>query len=326
MIQAGATGNVLKLYEDKPLAHDAWDIDLYYVEKSTPIDLLKECTILENGPLKTTVAFTWKTPQMEIFQRIHCYSHTKRIDFETDINWSARQQLLKVEFPVSIRSTEAIYDIQFGNVKRPTHWNTSWDMARFESVGHKWAALTEPYYGISLMNDSKYGYSIKDNVLGLSLLKGPVYPDPKADIGHHHFVYSLYPFAGQTSKHDIEREATYLNAPLRIVRGETQSGFQEPLLSISGHGVIIDTVKKAEDRESLIVRLHEMEGARSSVTITSSLPLEAWREINLMEDESISDFNEVPICLTFNPYEIKTIELIIKGQNAERPYRTEPGL
>ncbi|WRP06278.1 alpha-mannosidase [Rossellomorea aquimaris] len=326
MIQAGATGNVLKLYEDKPLAHDAWDIDLYYVEKSTPIDLLEECTILENGPLKTTVAFTWKTPQMEIFQRIHCYSHTKRIDFETDINWSARQQLLKVEFPVSIRSTEAIYDIQFGNVKRPTHWNTSWDMARFESVGHKWVALTEPYYGISLMNDSKYGYSIKDNVLGLSLLKGPVYPDPKADIGHHHFVYSLYPFAGQTSKQDIEREATYLNAPLRIVRGETQSGFQEPLLSISGHGVIIDTVKKAEDRESLIVRLHEMEGARSSVTITSSLPLEAWREINLMEDESISDFNEGPICLTFNPYEIKTIELIIKEQNAEGPYWTEPGL
>lgn len=307
MIEPGRAGNVLKLYEDKPMAHDAWDLDLYYMEKSKSIDLLKDCTILDNGPLQTTIEFRWEAPQVKIIQRIHCYAHSKRIDFETDVDWEARQQLLKVEFPVAIRSTEAIYDIQFGNVKRPTHWNTSWDVARFESVAHKWAALSEPFYGVSLMNDSKYGYSIKDNVMALSLLKGPIYPDPKADIGHHHFVYSLYPFAGQTAKHDVEREATYLNAPIRVMKGTASEEFTNSLLSISGTGVIVDTVKKAEERGTLIVRLHEMEGATTSCRI--NMDVKKWREVNLMEDEYLSEYTSGPIDLTFHPYEIKTIEL-----------------
>jgi alpha-mannosidase len=309
IITAGSTGNVFKLYEDKPLAHDAWDIDLFYQEKFTIINALIECKIVDNGPLRTTLSFTWQSPQAEIVQKVHCYHHTKRIDFETDINWEARQKLLKVEFPVDIRSTEAIYDIQFGNVKRPTHWNTSWDIARFESVGHKWAALAEPFYGISLMNNSKYGYSIKDNVLALSLLKGAIFPDPKADLGLHHFTYSIYPFSGQTSKQEVEREATYLNSRPRVVPGKVKKEFEQSLFFISSNQVIVDTIKKAEDRETIIVRLHEMEGSRAKAAIASSIKVKCWREVNLMEDEAFTEFIQRPMELTFTPYEIKTIEI-----------------
>lgn len=309
LLTQGAKGNVFKLYEDRPMAHDAWDIDLYYQEKYSIINRLKGCTIVDNGPLRTTVRFTWEYNNVQIKQDVHCYRHTKRIDFETKVNWEARQKLLKVEFPVAIRSTEAIYDIQFGNVKRPTHWNTSWDVARFETVGHKWAAMTEPNFGISLMNNSKYGYSIKDNVLALSLLKGPVYPDPKADIGVHEFTYSIYPFKGTTHKHDVEKEAMSLNAPIRVISGEVKEVFTQSLFTVSNERVILDTIKKAEDRESTIIRLHEMEGSTEEVVVDSSYRLKSWREVNLMEDDGFTPFSEGPIKLSFTPYEIKTIEI-----------------
>ncbi|WP_339148915.1 MULTISPECIES: alpha-mannosidase [unclassified Sutcliffiella] len=309
MLKHRSLGNVFKLYEDKPLAHDAWDIDLFYQEKYDIIQSLKDCSLVDNGPLRTTIRFAWDYQEVQIEQYVHCYLHTKRIDFETKINWEARQKLLKVEFPVGIRSTEAIYDIQFGNVKRPTHWNTSWDMARFETVGHKWAAITEPNYGIGLMNDSKYGYSIKDNVMALTLLKGPVYPDPQADIGIHLFTYSIYPFKGPAHKHDIEREATYLNAPLRVAAGKVKEEFTKSLFTLNNDRIVLDTIKKAEDRESTIIRLHEMEGSTEEVVIDSSYSIGRWREVNLMEDEGYMDFNEGPINLSFTPYEVKTIEL-----------------
>ncbi|WP_051541269.1 glycoside hydrolase family 38 C-terminal domain-containing protein [Caldalkalibacillus mannanilyticus] len=273
------------------------------------IDQLKECKIVDNGPIRTTLCFIWEFPQGEMIQYVHSYRHTKRLDFETEVLWNARQKLLKVEFPVEIRSTEAIYDIQFGNVKRPTHWNTSWDMARFETVGHKWAALAEPYYGIGLLNNSKYGYSIKNHVLALSLLKGSVYPDPHADLGKHHFTYSLYPFGGIACKHEVEREATYLNSELRVLPGKVKQEFEQCLFSVTSEQVILDTIKKAEDRESIILRLHEMEGSTTRVHIESSYKIRRWREVNMMEDESYTDYQPAPLTLSFTPYEIKTIEV-----------------
>ncbi|WP_096189003.1 alpha-mannosidase [Evansella halocellulosilytica] len=315
LIEAGKVGNHLKLYEDKPMAHDAWDIDLYYYEKFSTIEELKECKIIDNGPLRTTLRFTWKQGDLEVKQHIHCYHHTRRIDFETEVDWSLRQSLLKVEFPIAVRTTEAIYDIQFGNVKRPTHWNTSWDMARFETVGHKWAALAEPNYGVSLMNDSKYGYSIKDNVMALSLLKGAIHPDPEADKGIHQFTYSLYPFSGVAHKQDVEREAIYLNNNLVAKPGTVKTPFTESLLKISSDQVFIDAVKKSEDSNHLIVRLHEIEGAQVQIQLDSYYKVKQWREVTLMEEEYSSTpqgkFTDTIIELNFTPYEIKTLEIVI---------------
>ena len=311
IISPALAGNVFRLYEDKPMAHDAWDIDLFYTEKSVVVHTLTRCELIENGPLRTTVLFAWDCPGAEITQYMHFYKHTSRIDFETKVNWTARQQLLKVEFPLDIRTTEAMFDIQFGNVKRPTHWNTSWDAARFETVGHKWAALADPYYGIGLMNDSKYGYSAKDNLLSLTLLKGAIHPDPEADIGVHHFTYSLFPFKGIGRKRDLERESSYLNTDWQVVKGKALQSYEESLLTLSSDQVVIDAVKKAEQGNQVIVRMHEMEGARANVMLGSMYPIKGWREVNLMEESTLTEKSEEPIHLLFTPYEIKTIELTI---------------
>ncbi len=309
IIPHGEKGNVFKLFEDKPLAHDAWDIDLFYIEKPSVIDELSTYEIIENGPLRTTLKFAWSRPHVEIVQYVHCYNHSQRIDFETEVNWTARQQLLKVEFPVDIRTSEAIFDIQFGNVKRPTHWNTSWDMARFETVGHKWAALAEPYYGVSLMNDSKYGYSVKDHVLSLTLLKGAIHPDPKADIGFHQFTYSILPFRGEGNKREVERESTYLNTDIKAVEGEHKKPYDRSLVTLSSDQVVVDTIKKAENSNRLIIRLHEMEGARGVIDLTTGYKVTRWREVNLMEDIGLTEYLDTPMTLTFSPYEIKTVEV-----------------
>lgn len=123
------------------------------------------------------------------------------------MDWHERRQLLKVEFPVNIRSTQATYDIQFGNIVRNTHWNTSWDWAKYEVVGHKWADLSETGYGIALLNNCKYGYDIKDSTMRLSLLKGATEPDQFADLGIHYFTYSLLPHKGGWQEGKVEQEA-----------------------------------------------------------------------------------------------------------------------
>ncbi|GGC85108.1 alpha-mannosidase [Thalassobacillus devorans] len=317
MLSSESPGNVFRIFEDKPMAHDAWDIDLFYQEKSKVIDTFKSCELIENGPLRTTLRFTWEWPGADIVQLMHCYKHTARIDFETKVDWTARQQLLKVEFPLAIRTTDAIFDIQFGNVKRPTHWNTSWDAARFESVGHKWAALSEPYYGISLMNDCKYGYSAKDNVLSLTLLKGAIHPDPYADIGVHHFTYSIFPFGGEGNKREVEKEAAYLDTEWFVTEGEIEAAYHHPFLTVSSDQVVIDAVKKAELSDKVIVRMHEMEGASGRVHLEAGCPVKGWREVNLMEEDLLREVKEEPIQLSFSPYELKSVELTINEQNRD---------
>ena len=181
VLAPGARGNVLQVFEDKPMAHDAWDIDIFYQEKMREVTDLVSVDLVEANALQAVVRFNWRYMDSTICQDLVVYADSRRIDFRTHVDWHEQHQLLKVAFPVDIRATEATYDIQFGNVKRSTHWNTSWDQARFESVGHQWADLSEQGYGVSLLNDCKYGYDIKDNRLRLSLVKSATHPDYAAD-------------------------------------------------------------------------------------------------------------------------------------------------
>ena len=173
--------------------------------------------------------FTWAYLDSTIIQELTVYRDSRRIDFVTRVDWQERQQLLKAAFHVGVRATEATYDIQYGNVKRPTHWNTSWDYARFETVGHQWADLSERNYGVSLLNDCKYGYDIKDHVMRLSLLKSAIYPDPEADRGQHEFTYSLLPHKGDWLDGGTAGEAWSLNHPLQAYKG-TSYNFVECML------------------------------------------------------------------------------------------------
>ena len=167
---------------------DAWDIDIFYMEKVETAELTDPPVLLENNELRTVIRFSYVYRKSTIVQDMILYGNSRRIDFETTVDWHEDHRLLKAAFELDIRSTRAVYDIQFGHVERPTHYNTSWDQARFEVTGHKWADISDSGYGVSLMNDCKYGYNAKDSTLKLSLLKSAKFPDTEADMGLHTFT------------------------------------------------------------------------------------------------------------------------------------------
>lgn len=311
VLAAEARANVLQIFEDKPLHFEAWDVDIFYQEKMKEVTGLVSAELVESGPLAATVAFQWRYAGSVINQRMTVYAGSRRIDFRTEINWQEHQQLLKVAFPVDVRSTEATYDIQFGNVKRPTHWNTSWDWARFESVGHQWADLSERGYGVSLLNDCKYGYDIKDNVLRLTLLKSAIHPDPNADIGDHSFTYSLFPHTGDWYAGGTVQEAWALNNPLTVT---AEAAVEQPasLFTLSAPNVMVDAVKKTEDGEGLLLRVHEFAGVRTSVRLGSDYGITSLQECDLMERPLGNAAQSVPV-FELKPYEIKTFLVQLQG-------------
>lgn len=310
VLAPGERGNVLQVFEDKPKMFEAWDIDIFYREKKREVEELAECRVAA-GSQRAVVSFTWKYMSSTISQQLIVYAADRRIDFQTRVDWQERQQLLKVAFPVNVRATEATYDIQFGNVKRPTHWNTSWDHARFETVGHQWADLSEHGYGVSLLNDCKYGHDIKDNVMRLSLLKSATYPDPQADRGEHVFTYALYPHEGHWSEGGTVQAASLLNQPVYATRGQAAVPSFSLLQAGGSAEIVIDAVKKAEDDDSLIVRFHEYKGGRGSVRLQSGLKIRAWQETDLLERPA-GELTESDLELSVSPYEIKTVRLILQ--------------
>lgn len=301
----GASGNVLQVFEDKPMQFEAWDIDIYYQEKMREVRNLKSVKVTEAGPLRAVVRFEWQYMDSVITQNMIVYKYSRRIDFATTVDWHEQHQLLKVSFPVAVRATEATYDIQFGNVKRPTHWNTSWEYARFETVAHQWADLSETGYGISLLNDCKYGHDIKDNVMRLSLIKSATYPDVKADQGYHEFTYSLLPHTDDWVAGQTVQEAWAMNNPLSYVRGEARQ-LEFSMFQVSADNIMVDAVKKAESEDKLIVRLHEFTGRRGPVEIRSQLQIGTWQESDLLE-RATGELSNGPVIQFFiKPYEIKT--------------------
>ncbi|MDH6364662.1 alpha-mannosidase [Enterococcus sp. PF1-24] len=297
-------GNVLQVFEDKPKDYDAWDIDIFYQEKMTEVPF-EAVTVKENNPFFVELALTATIGNSKLAQNIKLYRHTRRIDFETAVDWQERQRLLKVAFDVDIRATAATYDIQYGNVKRPTHWNTSWDMAKFETVGHQWADLSENNYGVSLLNNCKYGYDIKGSVMRLSLLKGGIYPDPTADIGHHEFTYSLLPHTGDFIAGKTVMEAWEINAPLTVL--QRQQKLMPAIKLATETPIALDALKKSEDGDGWIMRIHEFAGGRSNWQMTAPT-VNAWQETNLMEVNQ-AEKQTGEIACQLEPYEVKTIRL-----------------
>lgn len=299
-------GNVLHLFEDKPKKpeHDAWDIDIFYTEKEKILKAHKVEVVAENH-LFVALKFSYVFGNSTLSQVMKVYAHTPRIDFETKVDWQERQQLLKASFEVDVRSTKATYDIQYGNLERPTNWNTSWDFARFETVGHQWVDLSQNDFGVSVLNDSKYGYDIKDNVIRLSLLTGSIRPDPEADIGKHQFTYSLLPHKGNFLEGNTVIEAWDLNNPLNYL--ETDK-LQIPKISIQAdYRVDIDAIKKAENGNGWILRLHDYSGGNQTVNIKIE-GITWWNETNLVERD-LEEAKTTKIELSLTPYEIKTVRV-----------------
>jgi alpha-mannosidase len=306
IVAEGETGNRLEVFEDKPKGrHEAWDIDIFYTEKREEVTRLTRIEVTDIGPLAAVVRFEWSYKDSTLVQDMIVYAHSRRIDFRTRVHWNERRKLLKAAFPLQIRATEATYDIQFGNVKRPTHWNTSWDYARFETVGHQWADVSERGYGVSLLNDCKYGYDVKDHVMRLTLIKSAMVPDPTADLGEHEFTYSLYPHAGDWYGGGTVQEAWSLNNPLTFAHGRpAEASFG--LLRLSGGHVMIDAVKIAEEQNAVILRIHEFAGMSGTTEISSDAGIKSWQECDLLERPIEDCREEASIRVRMQPYEIRT--------------------
>ena len=314
VIAEGKRGNLLQLFEDKPLNNDAWNIDVFYEEKSWDLTDTAECRVVETGPVRAGLEFRRRFGDSTLVQKVYVYADVPRVDFETFVDWHERHALLKVAFPVTVLSPRATYEIQFGQIERATHRNTSWDYARFEVPAQRWADLSEGDYGVSLLNDCKYGYDIRDNVMRLSLLKSATSPDPEADQGEHHFTYSLYPHTGDWRCGTLAQAAD-LNLPLGA-RWEAGHGGNLPatwsLVTADQDNLVIDTVKKAEDDDSLVIRLYEAMGRRGRGTLRFGAPVVAASECNLIEDgEEPVPHNGATIDVDYLPYEVRTFKVTL---------------
>ena len=310
IIPQGEKLNELVAYEDIPMDYDAWDIDVYYQEKSWAVDAVSEVKWVEKGPIRDTMKVVRLFENSTITQWIHFNHGTKRVDFETTVDWQLDQVLLKAQMPIAVNTLEATYDIQFGNVTRNIHKNTTWDWARFESCGQKWVDLSEGNYGVSVLSDSKYGFSTDFQKIGITLIKSAIDPYPQADIGLHEFTYSIYAHEGTWKEGQTMEAALDLNVPVLVLAGELAVEQDRPFFEVDQPNILLDTVKKAEDSEHVIVRLYEYMNSQSQAVITSQKPVKKAVLCNLLEEEEqelIVENNQIHV--SFKPFEIQTVKV-----------------
>lgn len=278
-------GNQIWAYADIPRFWEAWDMDSSYELEGQEVPAT-QVRLIESGPIRAGIWVERKLGESRLEQTYWLWAGSRRLEIETVAHWQERRTLLRALFPLNLRAHEAWYETAFGAVARPTHANTSWDAARFEVPALRWADLSEPGYGISLLNDGKYGHSARGNVLGLSLLRGAIWPDPLADVGQHRFSYALYPHTGDWRSGTLS-EAEDLNAPLQTVVLLSQGGTQAPsgsLLRLEASGLRVSTLKRSEDTKAYILRLYEALGSRGETTLdVSSLGFRSGHKVNLLE-------------------------------------------
>ena len=309
--------NQLWAYTDKPRAWEAWDVDEDYELEGEEVSGIENIEVVEDGPLLAAVRVIRSFRNSKVEQTYKLYAGSRRLDVETRVEWHERQVLLRALFPLAVRSHEATFETMFGVVKRPTHRNTSWDEARFEVAGHRFCNLSEPGYGVALLNDGKYGHSARDNVLGISLLRGPLYPDPLADEGDHHFTYSLFPHPGDWTEAGVTREALALNSPLFAVKTEGDEDSLPEVGFVETEGVELapGALKLAEDGHGLILRLYEPHGARGDCELRFAASVEKAECVNLLEESEGRDLEVEDNSVRFpvRPFEVVTLRVELDG-------------
>ncbi|CAI6332148.1 unnamed protein product [Periconia digitata] len=307
LVPKGAKAAQLVLYDDKPLYWQAWDVEVYHLRSREELKPSKT-VIAEDGPQRVSLEIETKISDKSWIKTTISLpavvgNAPSSVEIDAEIEWRETMKFLKVEFPVDIVNTEASYETQFGIVRRPTHRNTNWDMAKFEVCVHKWADLSEATYGVSILNDSKFGFAVAGNVMRLSLLRAPKAPDAHADMGRHHTRYAIFPHAGPLSESTV-RKAFEFNNPLRIVGHKSTFGRSaRPSLLNTFHiegapNLVLDTIKRGEDDEdvstgilpikpghSIIVRVYDAMGGKGKGVLTwGHLDVKGVIKTNALED------------------------------------------
>jgi alpha-mannosidase len=316
LIAPGAIANELQLFQDFPNRFDAWEIDFQY---RLPNPELTSIKVVESGPLRASLEMTYAFGDSTIRQWVRLAENSPLLHFDTELDWHEQHTLLKAAFPLDMPTAHATFESQFGAVERPNHRNTSWDAAKYEVPAQRWADLSEGDYGAALLNDCKYGYDVLGSTLRLSVLRSPTWPDPQADQGHHMLSYALFPHTGDWRNGVVEAaeefNASVYAKALPAQKKDMASTSNLPtsfLYQDAGSGIVIDTVKKAEDSEELIIRLYEPHGKRQSIVLNFGYPVTEFMEVNLLEqpiDNSALEVATNKLQIMLKPFQVRTFRV-----------------
>jgi len=306
-------GNLLQTFVDKPKQWDAWNIDADFEQKHWDLDQADAVKLIETGPLRAVIEIQNHFQNSTFVRDVTLYAGVPRVDVKTQVEWHEKHILLKVAFPVSAHSDKATYEIPYGSIERPTTRNTPAEKAQFEVPAQRWADISDAKHGLSLLNDSKYGYDAKGNVLRLSLLRSPEWPDPHADEGHHEFTYSLYPHGGGWNDALTIRRGYELNYKLISLAAGNHHGAlaaEHSFVQAQSDNVIVTALKKAEEDEALVLRYYEWAGKDGEVKLQLPPGAQSAWETDLMERPIASlPVQNGGVTLHTKPYAIKTIKL-----------------
>lgn len=306
-------GNLLQTFADNPKEYDAWNIDADFEKQHWDLDKADDVKLAEAGPLRAVIRVKHHFQNSTFVQDITLYAGVPRVDVKMQTEWREKHILLKVGFPVSVHSKTATFEIPYGAIERPTTRATPEEQAQFEVPAQHWADLSDEQHGLSLLNNCKYGYDAKANVLRLSLLRSPAWPDPHADEGHHEFTYSVYAHGGTWREADTVRRGYELNYNLIATQVQNHTGDLAPshsFLQIAGGNVVLTAMKWAEDRDAMILRFYEWAGSEADITLQLPPGAQDASETNLIEQplEHRSVANGA-VTVHTKPYEIKTVEV-----------------
>ena len=313
ILKDGRKGNRLKLQEDIPVEWgSAWEVTTKREDKAPfPFTGTSQC-IKEHNDLYTVLSVRKSVHHSSVEQDIIMYHHAPLMEFRTRVDWDERQKMLRVEFPADIHTLTARYDIAFGNVEHPNHSTTSYDEARFEVCGHKWGDISDGSHGAALMNDCKYGYTIQDSDMVLSLLRSADFPSDSCDKGVHTFSYWFYPHDGGIKEGRVAQAGYEANVPLLVQAGKAARD-EHSYIHTNCDNIVIDTVKKSEDGEEIVLRIFETYNTVNDVVLTMGFSVDSCEETDLLErhleDLPVTDGQ---IRFTIHPYEIKTYKVTCK--------------
>ncbi len=305
-------GNDLRMFDDLPAAWEAWNLTDTSRTTGEPAGQVESIEVVEHGPLRTALQVRRRYGSSSIVQTYQLRTGSARLDIVTEIDWHERRKLLRALFPLAVRSDFATFETCFGAVHRPTHRNTSWDTARFEVPAQRWADLSETGYGVSLLNDGRYGHSALGSTLGLTLLRSPRDPDPLADLGRHVFTYSIYPHPGDWHEAGTVQQAIDLNSPLvgrTLDAGSHQAGAERQWFEIDG--LTLAALKLAEDDDDVILRLYDPYGRHGTATVRPDMEVARASLTNLLEEEieRVDIGPDGSIRLSYHPFQIVTLRL-----------------
>ncbi|TAH68843.1 MAG: alpha-mannosidase, partial [Anaerolineaceae bacterium] len=317
---AASICNKFRMFKDVNIEYDAWEISPYYEEMEIELEGKAHIEVIEKAGLFATIRISKSLNGSSLTQDITMYSHSRRVDFNTTIDWKETHKLLKVEFPVNVHAEEAYEEIQFGYVKRPTHQSRNYDADRFEVCNHKYTALSESNRTFAVLNDCKYGVSTKENAISLTLLRSPVIPDMYSDKGVHQFTYSIYLDNCNFYESNVIKEGYSLNAPITIINNYM---VDRSFFELTNKDIVLETIKLADDHSGdIILRMYESKGGHCLCDMESYFTIQSTYEVSMIEtieedsellpvlkkDKNNYDYFKIP--LSFRPFEIKTIRII----------------